>query len=69
MTPKRLFGALTATCGVMYYAWHIVQGGMTPHVVRANIGAIGVLAGVWLSFSPAERRTLESSVRRTSDEQ
>ena len=55
MSPKRLLGALTATCGLLYFAWHLMQGGAPPHALWAFIGASAVLVGIWLALSPTDK--------------
>lgn len=47
MSPKRLLGAVTATCGLLYYAWHLMQGGAASRLVgrhRRHRGSDGDLA-------------------------
>lgn len=61
ISPKRLLGAITATCGLLYFLWHLLQGGVPPHALWVVIGAIAVLVGIWLVLSPTDRRDIRLS--------
>ncbi len=56
MTRKRVFGAVTATGGLLYYTWHLTQGGLPPHALWAFVGGVAFLVGLWFLLSPADNR-------------